>query len=184
MSGDAVIEIESTRDRHEMGVACLLRWGAVEKYAPIGEVRATAEDLFTCAAYAEMIGELLRIGLDKRMIGQLTTAMLTGRQPRYFGSPGTVFLLPVGSSTLHVGMVALARRNEFHRGQAEETLSPGEAREMGRAWLTAAEASESDTLVGAVLERRGWLDAGDLDILFGLLREIREGRAQVPPEQE
>lgn len=181
MADDTVLTIESTRSVDDAPPACLLRWGAREWYASVPAVRQTAEDLFTCAAYADTIGELLRIGMDAPTVGSMTTAMLAGRKPRYFGSPDTLYVLPGGSSARKVGVVMLGRRNHFHRGEADGVLDAMEAREMGRVWLTAAEASEADTLFGAVLARSRWMAPDELDALFGLLSDIRAGEATVPP---
>lgn len=178
---DSVLTIESTRSVDDAPPACLLRWGAREWYASVTAVRQTAEDLFTCAAYADVIGELLRVGMDAVGVGKMTTAMLTSRKPRYFGTPDTLYVLPGGSSARKVGVVMLGRRNHFHRGQADSVLDATEAREMGRAWLTAAESSEADTLFGAVLERSKWMTTDELGALFGLLSDIRAGEAAVPP---
>ena len=172
---DDVITIESTRARGDAPPACLLRWGPREWYAPVDDVRRTAEDLFTCAAYADMIGELLRIDLPPDVISGLTTAMLADRQPRYFGCRDTVFLLPAGSSKQRQGCVLLAQHDEFRRGHADHLLAPDEARTMSRAWLTAAEASEADTLFDGVIQRAGWMTDPELDALFGVLSDIRSG---------
>lgn len=181
--GEAIY-IESTRDPTGAGAACLLRWGVVEKYAPVADVRQTAEDLMTCAAYADLVGELLRVGLDGQLIVEMTQAMLHQRQPKFFGAMTTLFLLPAGSSARKQGMVLLARRDLFHQGKADACVTPDEARTMARYWLTAAEASEADTLFGAVLERSGWMQAAELDALFGLLKDIRGGVAELPPHSE
>jgi hypothetical protein len=170
---DRVITIESTRDRHNHGHACLIRWGAQEWYAPVADVRTTAEDLFTCAAYADLIGELLRIGLPRPQIAQMTTAMLRDRKPRYFGTPRTLHVLPAGSSARQAGAVVLSRQNAFHKGRADAQVDPDEARTMGRAWFQVAEASEADTLFSSVLERAGWMQPAEMDALFGLLNDMR-----------
>lgn len=178
---DDSIWIESTRDRGDQGRACLLRWGAVERYAAVADVRQTAEDLFTCAAYAELLGELLRIGLDGQTTTEMLRAMLDRRQPRFFGTLSTLFLLPGGSSVRREGVVLLARRDLFHKGHADACLSPDEARTMGRTWFAVAEASESDTLFGGVLERAGWMSPTEMDALFGLLYDIRSGTERIGP---
>jgi hypothetical protein len=169
------IWIESTRDRHSHGNACLIRWGLREWYAPVADIRATAEDLFTCAAYADLIGELIRADIPAEIVGRMTTAMLKDRKPRYFGTPQTLYLLPGGSTRDRIGAVVLNRQNSFHRGKAEATLTPDKARTMGRVWFAAAEASESDTLFSTVLERAGWMQEIEMDALFGLLSDIRSG---------
>lgn len=171
------IWIESTRDRDKLGSACLITWGAGQWYAPVDKVRRTAEDLFTCAAYADLIGELMRAGIPADIVTGLTTAMLADRRPRYFGDPETIYILPGGSSARKAGAVMLSRRNAFHKGGAQAGLDPDEARAMGRRWFQAAEASESDTLFSSVLERAGWMKPVEMDALFGLLNDIRGGGA-------
>lgn len=173
------IWITSARSPDNAAAVCELRWGPREWYAPVTAVRQTAEDLFTCAAYADLIAELLRIGLETTLISQMTTAMLRSRQPKYFGSPDTLFVLPGGSSKRKQGVVMLARRNLSHAGQADAGLTPDEARAMGRHWLAAAEASEADTLFGTVLARAGWMTAPELDALFSLLVDTRAGKADI-----
>lgn len=173
---DDVIWIESTRGRHDMGSACLIRWGAIEKYAPIVDVRQTAEDLFTCAAYADLIAELLRVGFEPELITSMMTALLGTRH--HFGTPTTLFMIPAGSTAHRVGVVSVALKNRFHQGEADKHLSPSEARTMGRAWLEAAEASEADDLFSSVLA--GWLDSVELDAVFSLLKDVRSGEATLP----
>lgn len=177
---DDLILIESTRDRHKHGNACLITWGQHQWYAPVDAVRATAEDLFTCAAYADLIGELLRAGFGPAIVGRMTTAMLADRKPRFFGTPQTIYVLPAGSSARKAGAVVLSRRNAFHKGKAQGALDPGEARAMGRAWFQAAEASEADTLFSSVLERAGWMQEAEMDALFALLSDIRGGSVEAP----
>ena len=55
MAGDehGSIWIESTRDPDGQPV-CLVTFDKLQYYAPVEDVRATAIDLVTCAAYAEM----------------------------------------------------------------------------------------------------------------------------------
>lgn len=175
-----VIFIESTRDRKGHGNACLIQWGPQQWYAPVADVRQTAEDLFACAAYADMIGELLRAGLDGGTVERMVTALLRDRKPRYFGTPRTLYVLPGGSSARKAGAVALSRQNAFRKGKAEAGLHPDEARAMGRRWFTVAEASESDTLFSSVLERAGWMQEAEMDALFGLLNDIRSGKERMP----
>lgn len=183
MTTPDTIFIESTRDRHKQGNACLIQWGPQQWYASVDDVRRTAEDLFTCAAYADLIGELLRGGAEPATVGMLTTALLKDRKPRYFGTSKTIYVLPAGSSVRKAGAVVVSRQNAFHKGTAEGALDPDEAREMGRAWFQAAEASESDTLFSSVLERAGWMKETEMDALFGLLNDIRSGNADDTPKE-
>ena len=181
---DGTIWIESARDRYAHGNACLIRWQGRERYASVGDVRATAEDLFSCAAYADVIGELIRLGMEGPLVTRFLQGIMRDRRPRFFGRPSTFFMLPGGSSARRVGAVAIGRRDLFHQGKADGQLSADEARAMGRQWLSAAEASEADTLFGAVLENAGWMVEAELDALFSLLNDIRGGTAEVPPAKD
>jgi hypothetical protein len=178
---DGTIWIESARDRYAHGNACLVKWQGRERYAPVKDIRTTAEDLFACAAYADVISELLRMGMEGQTVTRFLQGIMRHRQPRHFGRASTFFMLPGGSSARKAGAVAIARRDLFHQGKADGQLSPDEARAMGRQWLAAAEASEADTLFGYVLENSGWMEPVELDALFSLLNDIRGGDAQVPP---
>lgn len=176
------IYIESTRNPDTGAeAACLLRWGPAEWYAPVAAVRQTAEDLCACAAYADLIGELFRVGIESGLISQMTNGMLRDRQPRYFGGPDTMFLLPGGSSASKQGVVMFSKRDLFHRGKADGMLLPDQAREMARVWLTAAEASDADTLFSAALLRSGMLGTAEVNALFSQVSEIRAGSAELPP---
>ena len=179
MAGDEVLSIYSTRDVHDFGAACRLVWEGREWFAPVEDVRSTAEDLFTCAAYADLIGELLRQDIPAPIMTQMTQNMLRSRRPAYFGTRKTVFLLPGGSSKRKTGTVLLARRNLFHQGKADGQLDADEARDMGRAWLEAAESSTQDTLFDKVLRRAGWLGDAELEATFELLADLRTGKEKL-----
>lgn len=184
---DDFIYIESTRNADSRSAAnpetaCLLRWREAEWYAPVAAIRQTAEDLCTCAAYADLIGELLQVGLEPEIMNQMVSGMLRHRRPRYFGGPDTVFMLPAGSSARKQGMVLLSKQNRFHRNVADGLVMPDAARAMARVWLAAAEASDADTLYSAVLVRSGWLSVTETDALFALVNDIRAGNADLPPQ--
>lgn len=183
---NTVIWISSTRDRHAFGPACHLVWEELEWYASVAEVRRTAMHLFIAAAYGDMIGEMLKLGLEPGLLTGLISGVLSNsdavkalrdkhdRSPT-LGGKHTVHVLPVGSSRHKTGGVRVSR------GQKTADLDTGEAVTMAGHWLTAAEASESDTLFGQVVERAGLLTEFDVDALFGLLTDIRGGQAQLPP---
>lgn len=171
------IWIESLRDQHSLGNACQIIWEGREWLASVDAVRSTAEDLFTCAAYADLIGELIRLGINENHISGMVGSMLAGRDRSYFGHKNTLMLTPAGSTKRKVGVVVI------RRGSLSGELSSEEARKMGRRWLTAAEASEADTLFSEVLRRAGWMVPEELDALFGLLHDIRGGDASVPPDR-
>ncbi|GAA4082897.1 hypothetical protein [Actinomadura miaoliensis] len=120
------IQIASTRDVPGIGAACHLRWGSIDTYAPVSDVRDTAEDLFTCAAYADLMGKMLRMQIAGEVITALMTGLATGRDRPFFGHPTTVTLQPAGSSRQRTGVVLVKR------GSMKGWLSPEEARGMGR----------------------------------------------------
>jgi len=183
-AAEEIFRIESTRAPEDADAACMLRWQRREWVATVSDVRQTAEELFTCAAYADLIGQLLQDGFTGDVVAGLTREMLRKRQPQYFGMPNTMFMLPAGSSVRKQGLVLISRRNLFHKGKADGELAADEARAMARAWLTTAEAAEADTLFGRVLHRSGWMTEPELDALFGLLLDIRGGEAEMPPRRE
>lgn len=183
MTETDAIHIHSLRARNGAPAKCSVTWDGLDRFPSVEDVRQTAEDLFTCAAYADLIGKLLRMKLDGTVVTDLIQSMFLNRQPRYFGAPSTLFILPGGSSSRGCGVVLLAKLDQFHKGEADTSLSPDEARAMGREWLTAAEASEADTLFSTVIKRSWHTPAGDVDALFDLIAEIRSGRADLPPEQ-
>jgi hypothetical protein len=163
------IWIQSTRGPDDEPV-CEITWGALQCYASVGDVRETAIDLVTCAAYAEMMMTLIiRVKLPASVVSQFATDLLSGGDKRYFGAKTTMTLLPAGSSKRREALVLLKR------GSAEGALSPDEAREMALRWLSVAEATESDQLVSEALRATG-ATAEAQDKLFGYLRELRSAR--------
>ena len=159
------IWIQSTRGPDDEPV-CEVTWGPIQCYADVADVRETAIDLVTCAAYAEMMMTLVtRVGLSAAVVSQFTTELLDGRDKRYFGTKATMTMLPAGSTKRGAALVLLKR------GSMEGELSPDEARTMALAWLSVAEATESDQLVSEALAATS---AGvDQERLFGYLRELR-----------
>lgn len=163
------IWIESTRGPDDEP-ACLLTWGPLQWYAPVEDVRATAIDLVTCAAYAElMMTMVLRVGVPPEMASQLATDLLSDAGRERFGKDTTVAMLPAGSSKRREAFVLL------DRGAQRGVLSPYEARQMALWWLAAAEATESDQLVSEALRATG-SDDGAQEKVFGYLRELRDGK--------
>jgi hypothetical protein len=160
------IWIESTRGPDDEPV-CLITFGPLQWYAPVEDVRETAIDLVTCAAYAEMMMTLIvRVNLSAAVVSQFATDLLSGRDKRYFGARTTMTLLPAGSSKRREALVLLKR------GSQDGALSPDEARAMALRWLAVAEATESDQLVSEAL--RATAAGVDPDSLFGYLRELRK----------
>jgi hypothetical protein len=163
---DDGIWIASTRDPDNEPV-CEVTGGGVRCYAPVGDVRETAADLMTCAAYAEMMMTLItRAGLGADVVSQLATDMLGGREKRFFGAKTTMELLPAGSSKRKQALVLLKR------GSLNGEVTPDEARVMALEWFAVAEATESDQLVSEALRATG-VPADTQERLFAYLRELR-----------
>ena len=139
----------------------------------------------TCAVYGDMIGELLRIGLDTGTVGTMTSAILSRSVspslPRHrdmLGTDLTIGVMPVGSSKRAEGGVML------RRPKLSGVLTFPEARVMAQNWMEAANASTMDNLVDAVLTRTGLLDPAALDAVFDYLLDLRSGEAELPPARE
>lgn len=167
-TGDT-IWIESTRGPDDEP-ACLITWGALRYYAPVGDVRQTAVDLVTCAAYAEItMTMLVTLNLPPQVASRFASALLSLSGRRYFGAKTTVTMLPAGSSKRREALVTL------NRGSLDAVVSAEEARAMALQWLEIAEATESDQLVSEALRATG-SDAGTQEKLFGYLRELRSAK--------
>jgi hypothetical protein len=165
---DDALQVESTRGPDDEP-ACLLTWGPHQWYAPVEEVRRAALDMVSCAAYAEMMMTLVaKLKLDGRIASALVTDILTGRgRERSFGTPGTVDLIPAGSTKTGDAVVLIGR------GSRRGCVLAAEARPMALQWLEAAEATESDQLVSEALRGTGMDDDGQ-ERVFGYLRELRK----------
>lgn len=167
MSGTDTIWVISTRDPDGEPV-CEINWGPKRYYAPVVDVRQTALDLVTCAAYAEMMMKLAGLGLPARAVSAFTTDLLSDAGRTMFGTPRTITLLPAGSTKRKQALVLL------NRGSSEGALSPDEARGMALDWLQVAEATESDQLVTEALRATRIASDAETAKLFGYLRELRE----------
>ena len=161
------IWIESARGPDHEPV-CQITYGPLQYYASVDDVRQTATDLVTCAAYAEMMMTLVvKVGLSGDVVSQFTTDLLSGAGRRYFGARTTMTLLPAGSTKRKEALVLLKR------GSQDGALSPDEARAMALRWFAVAEATESDQLVSEALRATGADDEAQ-DRLFGYLRKLRD----------
>jgi hypothetical protein len=166
MNGDESIWIVSTRGPDDEP-ACEITWGPLQYYAPVDDVRETAIDLVTCAAYAEMMMTLItRAELPADVVSRFATDLLSGRDKRFFGAKTTMTMLPAGSSKRREAFVLLKR------GSMEGAVSSAEARAMALDWLAVAEATESDQLVSEALRATGSGDDAQ-EKLFGYLRKLR-----------
>lgn len=166
--------IESTRDPDGQPV-CLITFGPLQWPAPVAAVRQAAMDLVTCAAYADMMREMIVVAkIPPKTVEAFTTSLLSTAAPgrtRAFGNADTVDIMPAGavSKTGERRAVVL-----LSRGKQDRMLFADEARTMATQWYETAEATESDQLVAEAFRatQRG-NDAG-LDRLFGYLRKLRE----------
>ena len=146
---------------------CEVTWGPLQWYPQVSEVRETAADLMTCAAYAEMMMTLItEAKLPPQVVTDFTTVILRSRKKRMFGTPGTVELMPAGASRQKQALVLLKRNRQ------NGALTPDEARDMALNWLTVAEATESDQLLGEALRAVGVPD-DTTGRVFGYLRQLR-----------
>lgn len=167
----AGIWIVSTRDPDGEPV-CEMTWGPLQWYATVEDVRETALDLFTCAAYAEMMKQMIiELRLPPRVVGEFTTHLLRDREKRSFGAPTTMELMPAGAVSKTSGDRAAVVL--FKRGSMSEMLEAAHARTEALAWLSVAEATESDQLVSEALRMVGVADDAQ-DRLFRYLRELRK----------
>lgn len=133
--------------------SCALSWGPVEWYAPVDDVITTGRDLMTCAAYADLLGDLLRHDFPPETVQQMLQSLLpqalAGRRPVMGGMLGmgtTIGVLPGGSTERKAGVVLLKRG-----GQMGGSVTPEGARIMAQHWIETAVAARHDELVGMAL---------------------------------
>lgn len=163
------ITIVSTRGPDDEPV-CEFTWGPLQWYSPVDDVRETALDMFTCAAYAEMMRQMItEAGLPPRVVEQFTTHLLRGREKRFFGAKTTMELMPAGASNASGQRLAVVL---LRRGSMNDALNAVAARAEALGWLAVAEATESDQLVSEALSALR-IDDGTQERLFGYLRELR-----------
>jgi hypothetical protein len=163
--------IESTADADGEPV-CLITWGPVQWYAPVADVRETALDLVTCAAYAEMAMHLkLALNLDAGTASALMSDLLSQQRSEEFGTASTITLMPAGSTKRRLAVVLLRRVRGGSGWDGE--VDAAEARAMALRWLEVAEATESDQLVSEALRATGACDPAAQEKVFGYLRELR-----------
>jgi hypothetical protein len=166
---DTVITIVPGRDP-DASASCLLSWQGLDWIAGVDRVRATALDLVTAAAWAELMMLLivktrLPVGTVSAMAGDLLAR--SGRTE--LGSQATVTLTPVGSSATRTPLVLL------RRGPLQGLLTTTGARQMGLDWLSTAEAADSDRRVTQALRVVGELSEPRIEALFAYLRDLRSG---------
>jgi hypothetical protein len=158
--------VESTRGPDDEPV-CLVTVGPYQSWPSVDEVRQTAADLMTCAAYAEMLALLIRkVRLEPEIAGQMLTDMIATTGRRMFGTVHTLLMVP---SSQHRGRTAVV---VFERGKWDGLVTAEEARVMAAKWFAAAEATESDQLVSDALDTAG-VTADTQTMIFALLKAQR-----------
>ena len=174
--------IESTRGPGDEPV-CRVTFGPIEGYAPVWDVRQTALDLITCAAYAEMMLTLIvRVKLPPEVVGEFTTDLLSGLGRSFFGARETMTLLPAGATRRSGGPGSPRVREAvvlLHRGSQNAAVTAAEARDMALAWLAVAEATESDQLVSEAMDAAK-ISAETQVMMFGYLHALRSSTPEVP----
>lgn len=146
--------------------SCLITWEHHQAYATVADVRRTAEDLFACAAWADQIGELLRMGLEGPVVTEMMSGMLASTGRTMLGTKDTLSLIPGGSSKRKAGIVLISCGPKLNG-----SLSPDGAREMARVWFSTAEATDSDHLITEAVRTA----AGEqhVDAVFAYLQALR-----------
>lgn len=167
------IWIISTRGPDDEPV-CELSWAGQRWHAPVADVRQTAMDLVSCAAYAEFIHlSMTKLGLPPATVEAVTLDLMrAGGRTRDHGTDATIDVFPAS------GTVRVTGKREprliLKRGDLDGMVTITEARQMAADWMAAAEATESDQLVAEAF--RAALPGYDAaaDRLFGYLRELRD----------
>ena len=167
MTGTGTIWIVSTRGPDDKPVR-EITWDAKRYYAPVEDVRQTAIDLVTCAAYAEMMMKLAGLGLPAvQTCPRFTSDLLSDAGRSMFGSRKTVTLLPAGSTKNAVRRWcccgAAHRRVPCHR------MRPGGWRRTGS---RSRKPPNRTRLVAEALRATGC--EADTGKVFGYLRELRD----------
>jgi len=158
--------IESTRGPDDEPV-CLVTVGPYQSYPSVDEVRQTAIDLVTCAAYAEMIARLMtKVKLPAQTAVAFADDIMAASGRRFFGTSHTFTMVPATQRQGRVPVVVM------RRGKWDGLLTAEEARGLALAFLAVAEATESDQLVSDALDTAGV--SGDAQaMIFALLHAQR-----------
>ncbi|NJP93934.1 hypothetical protein HCN51_31620 [Nonomuraea sp. FMUSA5-5] len=164
---ETIITIVSGRDPR-VPASCLLSWQGHDWVAGVDRVRATAVDLVTAAAWAELMMLLIvKTRLPVATVSAMAGDLLARSGRTELGSQATVMLTPVGSSATRTPLVLL------RRGPLQGLLTTTGARDMGLTWLAAAEAAESDRAVTQALRVVGEFSEPRIEALFDYLRGLR-----------
>lgn len=172
--------IESTRGPDDEPV-CLVTVGPYQSYPSVDAVRETAMDMFTCAAYAELMLELVTgpAHIPPPAVEALMTSLLRGRQKRFFGAKDTLTMMPAVGRDRRPGGRRRRAAVLLTRGKWNGWLTADEAREQAVAFLAVAEATESDQLVTEALHTMG-MPAEKVAAVFGYLHALRSDPGTPP----
>lgn len=198
---DDQVWIESTRASGGQPDACRLHWGKAEWLATVADVRATATDMITCAAYAEvMMAMQAKLELHPKVISRFMSTVLADAHPdradqSALGLESTLLLMPAGSSKSGEAVVLLERvepvgqAGVYHAIRQRGMVGAAEARNMAAQWFLVAEGSEQDRLLVEAIPDAWNPDAADalgaeyladlldMDLLFAKLRLLRDRKS-------
>jgi hypothetical protein len=161
-------EISSTRGPDDEPV-CLLTFGPHQEYPSTEDVRRTALELIIAAADAEACLLLSALGLPANVITGFTEDLLRKRGQKIYGSRNTVLLAPAASTKKRRAYVVL------RKGETEGLLLASEARSMARQWFEAAEATESDQIVGEALRSCTEISEDAVAAVYKYMAALRGG---------
>jgi len=157
---------------------CLITWDGLEVYASVDDIRATANDLLTAAAYADMAAAFLKIGMDKDTSAQLLSVALgAGMERSFLGSKNTFTVTPAASSKRKAGAVIIKRGSRYGE------LDTDHARDLAGWFHACAEGSEHDCLVRGALTDIGF-DIDRIDMFFQVLSATRPNNTFTPPNPQ
>lgn len=163
-----VLTITSTRGPDDEPV-CGLEWHGERWHAPVADVRETALDLVTCAAYAEMMMQLQKdLRLPPSTVSAFMSELFASQGRKRFGCPSTIDLMPAGDSRKSAPVVLLKRKRTGRQG----VVDAPEARKMALRWLVTAEGTESEQLISEAMRGAG-IGPDATEKVFGYLRELR-----------
>jgi hypothetical protein len=94
---------------------------------------------------------------------------------RFFGAKTTFTMTPASANSGRTAVVVM------QRGKWDGLVTAAEARDMALAWLSVAEATESDQLVSGALDAAG-LSGDTQAMIFALLSAQRSDTPEVPAE--
>ena len=167
------IESAVNTDPHSTPV-CRVQWDDLTLTPSVYAVMATAIDMYTCAAYADVLIGLMRSGIPPNDTARLATFMLSnyGKEHgrHYLGHKETFTMLPAGSTTDKTSAVVL------RRGSKHSRLNTAQTREIASHWLQAATVSQQDSLVASSVMAIGDNLQEQAQLATAIMSKMRETR--------